>query len=128
LALPTPHEIWTEQFGAAEGIRARYGLKSAFEYVVGEKLMNFAEASFERPEFARELPRFVAAVRHLFESDQLAPLLDQLDEDLRSDLQFAEAEANADDLGDYALAAAKARLERFAAIRELLTAATLGTS
>lgn len=123
---PTPHEIWSEQFDAAEGIKTRYGVKSAFEYIVGEKLMNFAEASFEGPEFAREFPQFVAAVRHLFESKQMAPLLDQLEEDLRSELQFVDSDA--DDLADYAVAAAKSRLERFSAIRELLTAVVLGTS
>jgi hypothetical protein len=54
------HEIWIEQCGAAETIKARYGLKAAFDYVVGEKLINFASAATKHPEFARELPRFVA--------------------------------------------------------------------
>jgi len=37
-------EIWLEQCEAARTIMLRYGLKAAFDYAVGEKLMNFAEA------------------------------------------------------------------------------------
>jgi len=33
------HEIWLEQCEAAQTIKARYGLKAAFDYVVGEKLI-----------------------------------------------------------------------------------------
>ena len=35
---------------------ARYGLKAAFDYAVAEKLLNFAEAAAQHPEFARALP------------------------------------------------------------------------
>ena len=45
---------------------ARYGLKAAFDYAVAEKLLNFAEAAAQHPEFARELPRFVSRVRQMF--------------------------------------------------------------
>lgn len=38
------HLIWIEQCEAAKTIKARYGLTAAFEYLVGEKLMNFARA------------------------------------------------------------------------------------
>ena len=37
--------------------------KAAFDYIVGEKLLNFAEACVHNPGFARELPRFVSEVR-----------------------------------------------------------------
>ena len=57
------HEIWVEQCDAAQLIKLRYGLKSAFDYVVGEKLVNFASAASQHSEFARELPKFVAEVR-----------------------------------------------------------------
>jgi hypothetical protein len=36
------HEIWVEQCEAAQGIKQRYGLKAAFDYLVAEKLLNFA--------------------------------------------------------------------------------------
>ena len=54
------HKVWIEQCDAAHEIRVRYGVKAAFDYLVGEKLLNFADAATTRPEFARELPRFVA--------------------------------------------------------------------
>ena len=60
------HEIWMEQCDAARGIKLRYGLKAAFDYLVAEKLLNFASVAAEHPEFARELPRFVSQVRIMF--------------------------------------------------------------
>jgi hypothetical protein len=51
-----PHQIWIEQWEAAQAIRARYGLAAAFNYLVGEKLTNFANAAARHPDFARELP------------------------------------------------------------------------
>lgn len=60
-------QIWMEQCDAAEGIRVRYGLKAAFDYTVGEKLLHFAEAAARHPDFAREMPRFVSRVRRMSE-------------------------------------------------------------
>ena len=39
------HEIWIEQCDAARDIKLRYGLKAAFDYLVAEKLLNFASAA-----------------------------------------------------------------------------------
>ena len=60
------HEIWIEQCNAAHDMKARYGADAAFRYLVAEKLLNFVDAAIGRPEFARELPRFVAHIRGLF--------------------------------------------------------------
>jgi hypothetical protein len=65
------HEIWIEQCEAAQTIKTRYGLKAAFDYVVGEKLINFASAASQHPEFARQLPRFVSEVRRMFTSKEI---------------------------------------------------------
>jgi hypothetical protein len=51
------HQIWIEQYDAVQRIKARFGLKAAFDYIVGEKLLNFAEASLHDPDLARELLR-----------------------------------------------------------------------
>ena len=45
------HQIWIEQCEAARTIRERFGLQAAFDYAVGEKLMNFASAASEHPAF-----------------------------------------------------------------------------
>ena len=120
-----PHEIWIEQCEAAESIKQRYGLKSAFDYAVREKLLNFAAAAEDHPPFARELPRFVAQVRRMFTP-----------EEIRTHVELIERERNAreaatpedDDLGLDCPATAAAQSRQFETIKELLTAAQLGTS
>jgi hypothetical protein len=64
---------------AAQTIKARYGLTSAFEYLVGEKLMNFANAASRHPDFAQELPRFVSEVRHMFTPYEIGAHLEQIE-------------------------------------------------
>ena len=56
------HKTWQEQCAATRTVRARFGVKSALDYLVGEKLLNFAREADWNPEFAAELPRFQAAV------------------------------------------------------------------
>lgn len=53
------HRIWIEQCEASWTIRDRFGVKSALGYLVGEKLLNFAEAADRHPEFASELAHFM---------------------------------------------------------------------
>ena len=55
----------------SEGERKlRYGLKEAFDYVVGEKLRT-SQKPPPAPEFARELPRFVSRVRQMLTATEL---------------------------------------------------------
>jgi hypothetical protein len=68
-----------EQCEAAQTIKARYGLTAAFEYLVGEKLMNFANAASRHPDFARELSRFVSEVRRMFTPDEIGAHLEQIE-------------------------------------------------
>jgi hypothetical protein len=65
------HEIWVEQCDATHKIKLRYGVKAAFDYLVAEKLLNFVDSATSRPEFAKELPRFVACVRGLFTAQEM---------------------------------------------------------
>ena len=73
------HEIWIDQCEAARTIKIRYGVTAAFDYVVGEKLINFASAASQHPEFARELPRFVSEVRRMFTSEEIRRHLARLE-------------------------------------------------
>ena|SRR5438552_9631233 len=73
------HQIWIEQREAAQTIKARYGFTAAFEYLVGENLMNFANAGSRYPDFARELPRFVSAARRMFTPDEIGAHLAQIE-------------------------------------------------
>jgi hypothetical protein len=50
------HKIWQEQCEATHAIRERFGVENALDYLVGEKLLNFAKAADQDPEFAAEPP------------------------------------------------------------------------
>jgi hypothetical protein len=65
------HKIWQEQCEATHAIRERFGVENALDYLVGEKLLNFAKAAEQDPEFAAELPRFQTAVWEIFNPYEL---------------------------------------------------------
>ena len=65
-------KIWVQQAKATRGIRRRFGVKSALDYLIGEKLIRFAQEAERHPEFAKELPRFLAAVWQTFNEYELA--------------------------------------------------------
>ena len=65
-------KVWTGQYRATKGIKRHFGAKSALDYLIGEKLTTFAEAAEEHPEFAQELPRFLAAIWRLFNEYEIA--------------------------------------------------------
>ena len=60
------HKVWIKQCEATEGIREQFGLENAIRYLIGEKFIIYLEASDSRPEFAAELPKFVAQVKEIF--------------------------------------------------------------
>ena len=125
------HEIWIEQCDAAQEIKLRYGLKAALDYVVAEKLLNFADAAARHPEFARELPRFVARVRRMFTPEEIRNHLARIEREKREyDAEIEEGDELEEEgeLIRESPAAAAARTRQFATIKELLTVAELGTS
>lgn len=65
-------KIWVKQCKATKGIRRRYGAKNALDYLIGEKLVMFADEADKRPEFARELPRFLAGIWQVFNQYEIA--------------------------------------------------------
>ena len=72
------HRIWVQQCRATRGIKRRFGIKSALDYLLGEKLINFADAALQHQEFAAELPRFQAAVWGIFNPYEIAGYLGSL--------------------------------------------------
>ena len=124
------HQIWIEQCEAVQSIKTRFGLKAAFDYIVGEKLLNFAEASAHDPDFARELPRFVSEIRRMFAPGEIQEQLAEI-ERIQNERIQKEGDTNGleeDDPLRESPAAAAERVQRFSLIKELLTAATLSTS
>src|SRR5437870_13819007 len=121
------HKIWIDQCEATEGIRERFGLDDALHYLIGEKLFSFVHAAEDDPDFAAELPAFIAEIRRIFSVEEIRDFLDQLE---RATF-LAPAEPDEDDLDDVddpdqeelwqpnpVLAAEE--LLRFARIRQLL--------
>ena len=119
------HHVWIEQCEAAQAIKVRFGLAAAFDYLVGEKLINFASAASRHPDFARELPRFVSEVRRMFTPDEIGAHLGQIE---RAQNEKGIDVLEEDDPLRESPAAAAERIRQFMLIKELLTAATLGTS
>ena len=132
------HELWMEQCEAAGAIKERYGLKAAFDYLVGEKLLNFTEAASEHRAFAQELPRFVSAVRQMFSAEEIAAHLARIEHEQREferdqrEIERGQRENNDVAEDEAAIPESperkKARAQQFAMIKELLTAPVLGTS
>ena len=71
-------KIWVQQCRATKGIKRRFGAKSALDYLIREKLLNFAQDAERRPEFARELPRFLAEVWQIFNEYEIAGYVESL--------------------------------------------------
>ena len=119
------HDIWSEQCEAAQTIKARFGLAAAFDYLVGEKSMNFVGAASQHPDFARELPRFVSEVRGMFSPDEITAQLAKIEQRQN---QKADDILDEDDPLRESPAEAVERIRQFTLIKELLTSTTLGTS
>ena len=92
------HKIWTDQCEATEGIRERFGLKDALDYLIGEKLFYFVQAAEQHSEFAAELPAFVAEIQRLFTVGQIRDYLRELEK--RKYLAPREPEPVLDDLDE----------------------------
>lgn len=65
-------KLWVQQYQATRTIKRRFGAKSALDYLIREKLIAFADDAERYPEFAKELPRFLAAVWQVFNQYELA--------------------------------------------------------
>ena len=93
--------------------------------MVAEKLLNFASAASQHPEFARELPRFVSHVRRMFTPQEIQTHIARVEREQGiQDIDITED----DELIAESPVAAAERARQFAIIKELLTAAELGTS
>ena len=65
--------VWVVQCRATKAIGRRFGAKkSALDYLIGEKLMTFADAARDHPTFAKELPRFLAAIWQMFDEYEIS--------------------------------------------------------
>jgi hypothetical protein len=65
-------KVWVEQCRATKTIKRRFGAKRALDYLIGEKLITFADTARDHPAFAAELPRFLAAIWLVFNEYEIA--------------------------------------------------------
>jgi len=52
--------------------RARCGRRRLWIHLIGEKLLTFAKVARDHPEFAAELPKFLAAIYRVFNQFEIA--------------------------------------------------------
>ena len=71
--------IWIEQCAAARRVKSHFGLANALDYLVGEKLLNFAQAAEQYAEFAQELPDFLREIRDVFSVQETGDYAVQLE-------------------------------------------------
>jgi hypothetical protein len=119
------HKIWIDQCEATEGMRQHFGLENALDYLIGEKLFHFVEAAEQHPEFAAELPAFVAEIQRLFTQDEVREYLDHLEKSKylaprEPDLDFDDPDEEDDEewLENPVMGAEE--LLRFSRVRQLL--------
>ena len=119
------HATWQEQCEMAEAIELRYDLEAAFDYVVGEKLLDLAARAARRPELAHELPEFVSRVRSMFTTQEIDEQVKRMER-----LQIERDGTAADDcsLSPENRTTGIGLRPPMSAIRELLSVSALATS
>jgi hypothetical protein len=118
----TPREHWQDYCNVAPDVRERYGLSAAITYVIGEKLMMFAQTAENDEGFRCELPAFCKKIRKLFTKAEIESYFETAERHSRveSDLfKGATAEETAD-LRE-ALEDAKRDRERRSWVKAMLT-------
>ena len=69
-------DIWKGQCDAARQIEDEFGTQKVLSSLIGEKFLNFLEAAEIDAEFRAEIPAFVAEIKTIFETWELAQYLD----------------------------------------------------
>jgi hypothetical protein len=120
-------KIWIDQCDATKEIHDSFGLQRALDCLIGEKLFSFVHAAESTPEFAAELPLFVAEIRRIFTPQEICSYLDDLERSKFLSPPDADEYADLDDddledvIPDNPVLGAQEIL-RFARIKEMLQA------
>ena len=122
------HKIWIEQCAATEEIRDNFGVQSALDYLIGEKLFSFLHAAERDPLFAAEVPAFICEIRRLITEREIRNYLDRLEHTKylapqEPDLEpKSEEDLDEEELGLENPVMGAQELLRFSRVRELLEA------
>ena len=119
------HHVWREQCDDAETIKLRYGLKMTLDYAIREKLLNYVQATVQRP----ELRARAASVRLTGEGNikiqEIYVHLERIESGAPNPVM---PDVEADDLDFEDPTAMTERARRFDIVKELLAAPAFGTS
>lgn len=120
--LKTPREHRQDYCKVAPNIRERHGLRAALGYVVGEKLMMFAQTAETDDAFRNELPAFCKKIRSLFTNAEIETHFETAEQNARvaSDLFRGATCEEAADLREL-LEDAKRDRERRSWVKAMLT-------
>ena len=99
--------------------------RRAFNYIVGEKLINFVEAASDNRAFAQELPQFISEVRKMLTPEEIGAQPTRIE---RERNEKDEDVLNEDDPLRESPVKIAERVRQLTRIKELLTVTTLGTS
>lgn len=64
-------DIWIDQCDAARDIRDAWGTTKALGYLIGEKFLNYLEASDSSSDWAEKIPLFTEEIKRIFTVDEL---------------------------------------------------------
>jgi hypothetical protein len=70
---------WIAQCEAARRVKERFGLANALDYLIGEKLLTFAQVAERYAEFLQELPDFLQEIRAVFSIEETGEYAEQLE-------------------------------------------------
>ncbi len=96
------------------------------DYLIGEKIFSFVRAAEQDPDFAAELPTFIAEIRRLFTAEEIRAYLDRLErtkflapEEPNLEIDDLDDEAEEEPWPDNPVLGAQ-ELLRFSRVRQLL--------
>ena len=72
-------DVWRDQCEATVMSQSQYEERAALDYLVGEKILQFASAAKGQSAFAAQLPLFVGRVRQMFPREAMLNYLTELD-------------------------------------------------
>jgi hypothetical protein len=86
--IKTPREHYQDSCHVTPEIRERHGLYAALGYIVGDKLMTFAQTAETDEGFRSELPAFCKKIRTMFTKTEIEGYFEtsELDSRIESDL------------------------------------------
>ncbi len=126
------HKIWIDQCAATENIRGHFGMENALDYLIGEKLFTFLLVSERDPQFAAEVPAFVAEIQRIFTAAEIRDYLDHLEHTkylapLEPDLEIEDVDDMDEDEAwpEHPVMGAE-ELLRFSRVRQLLLPQSFG--